>query len=113
MSAFENKDASKKNQDQLGLDVKLESKELDNDLWAQNTLKEIGKAMPVLGHRYIGSAAIHYYISDLGREFATKHQFALGNLNESVASVGLQNFAIAMKKFFGRSHKTTNKKDLR
>ncbi len=102
----------------LGVDVKMESEQLENDVWAQNMLKEIGSVMKLPGFTYAGSIATHYYIEDThltkqSYSFANKHQITVGDLNERIASTGLTNLAIEVKKYYGHRHGTTNTKDKR
>lgn len=106
-------------QDALGLDVKLESKDLENDEWVQSLLRETGRAQAETGMEYLGSIAVHYYKSDSvdqlsGRYAAfTKSQIAIGTLNEALTNMGISNLVIELKKRFNRSTKTMDSLDRR
>lgn len=109
-------------QDHLGTDVKLDSKQLDNDPWAQKMLREIGKTMENDNERdgvYMGSIAIHFYKSKdmqtVAGQYgvAMKTQMCIGTLNEYIAMMGVSNLAVEMRKYFGRAHKTTDQNDKR
>lgn len=113
-----NKNEHKPQMKQLGVEVEMESKKIENDPWANKMLKEIGTVMRVDGMRYVGSAAVHYYIEEHtiakpSYSMVNKHQLLVGNMSEKLASMGLTNMAIEMKKYFGRHHSTTNTKDRR
>jgi len=106
-------------QDHLGLDVTIDREVLENDTWAQNMLKEIGKTMTPDQHTYMGSMALHFYktanenLVTRSYDVATKQQLTLGDLNEYLANMGLSNLLIEVKRHFGRVHKTTDGKDRR
>lgn len=105
-------------QDKLGLDVELSTTPLENDSWAQTTLKDIGKAMKPNDMTYLGSLAVHYYrtsdnVIHQRYEMATKQQLAIGSTNEALVLMGLSNLAIELKKFFGHKHSTRDTKDRR
>lgn len=103
----------KKPYQELGPEVKVRVKELENDTWAQTTLKEIGKSMAEPGFGYIGSAALHFYstsdtLSLAVHEGAIKHQFALGDLSEEFARFGTTEFVKAIARYFGHEQKTND-----
>lgn len=105
-------------QDHLGPEVKIERQDLENDQWAQTTLKDIGKTMKQAQHVYMGSVAVHFYRTQENvltgeHELALKNQLALADITEAVASMALANLAVEMKRHYGRSHKTTDTKDKR
>ena len=111
---------------QGGLGVKLESKTLENDPWAQRMLKDTGKAMkPGNEYEYLGSVAIHWYstksrsvlLPDGASEdlhtLAVKHQFCISDLSKAAVNTGIGQFLVELKKFFGGKHSTTDKNDMR
>lgn len=98
---------------ELGIDVELKSEVLPNDPSAHESLRRIGKEICPNGFSYMGSAAVHYFKASMKNEVNTIHQMAIGDMNEVLASVGLQNFAIAFKQHFNRAHKTTDQDDKR
>lgn len=95
----------------LGMDVTLESKELENDTWAQSTLNDIGRTMKVDGMTYAGTVAIHYYIdsnavvkSSYG--IATKHQITFPeDISEQLVAMGMNNAVIAVREHFNPNYK--------
>lgn len=116
----------KRPHDEMGMDVKLDSKKLENDPWAQNLLREVGKTMtPGPDYSYLGSCAIHWYktgdrvvLSPMGdslpsHTMAVKHQFAVGDISSAAVNTGVGQFLIELKKYFGYDHKTTDTKDKR
>lgn len=111
-------DKPKRMQDHLGGDVRLESEIAENDPWAHKMLRDVGTSMCPADANYMGSMAVHYYKTDgdlLRTEYSIfiKNQFALGDMNESIAMMGVSNLALEMRKRYGRAHKTTDPKDRR
>ena len=111
---------------QGGLDVKLESKTLENDTWAQTTLKDIGKTMTPGGdYEYLGSIAVHWYSTKSydvlvpnGFEknlhtMAVKHQFCVTNVSNAAINTGVGQLLVELKKHLGGKHTTSDKNDLR
>jgi hypothetical protein len=97
----------------LGNEVELTRETIDNDKWAQDMLKEIGKSMSEAGFSYIGSAAVHFYSTHDNKLMAfhqgqVKHQFALGELSESFAALGAEEFLREFKRQFGHKQRTTD-----
>lgn len=96
----------------LGADVKLTTQKLV-DPQVQEHLRLVGKELTPQNHKYMGTAAVHYYINDLGAEFSTVQQVCIDDISEGVALMGFQNLQIAMKQNFGRRHSTADKNDQR
>lgn len=104
-------------QDHLGMDVELATKEAP-DAWASNMLNEIGRTICPPDMKYLGAMAVYIYREDGGMvknkyELATKQAINLNDTNEAIAGMSLSNLMIEMRKFYGRSHKTTDTKDKR
>lgn len=106
-------------QDQLGLDVKMESKELGSDPWAYKMIGEIGKQFTPDDMEYMGSIAIHYYKTKSDTlavdrySVATAHQIAVGDMREYIAVMGVTNLVVKIKEYYGRVHRTRDPNDKR
>lgn len=86
-----------KSYDKLGKDVVVTTDLAENDGWAQQMLREIGKTVTEPGFSYIGSAAVHFYSTGgnivlANQQGQIKHQFALGDLSEEFAAFGTGEF---------------------
>lgn len=109
----------KKPYQQLGPDVEISTKGIDSDKWADERLREVGKAMTQGGMEYIGSCAIHWYKTDsklaLDKyDLDIKQQFCVGDMNVAVLSTGISAFVMTVQRdFMGRTLKSTDSKDKR
>lgn len=108
----------KRLRENLGLDVKLKTEALAPDEWATTSLKTLGQALKQGENSYLGSIAIHYYRTPdrrLGGEYEvqTVQQVSIGDLNEYIALMGVQNLTIELRKHYGHSTKTLDKNDQR
>ena len=113
----------KKPHQHLGTDVKLTSKALENDKWAQRVLRDLGQYFGNLDREqdveYLGSVAIHVYRSTATVTGAGKYgmaqvnQLAIGDISEFWLNAALSNFIIEIKKHYGRRHLTTDTADTR
>jgi len=109
-------------QDMLGTDVRMDSKTLEPDVWANTLLKDCGRSMESDRERdgvYIGSFAVHVYKSkDMQTAsgqygVAFKTQLCIGDLNEYITMTAVSNLAVEVRKYYGRNHKTTDQNDKR
>jgi hypothetical protein len=112
--------------DNQGLGIKLESKTLENDPWAQNMLKEIGRTMtPGSDYQYMGSIALHWYVTQTHvvlvpgegaqprHTMATKQQFCVSGLSQAAVNTGVGQLLVELKKHYGGKHSTRDTNDLR
>lgn len=107
-------------QDNLGPNVEITDMPLV-DPWAQNTLRDIGKAITPAQHTYMGSVAIHYFRTGTDAvltdnkvgDVALAQQLCLSDINEYIAMMGLSDMAVKMRQHYGRSHSTRDTKDRR
>jgi hypothetical protein len=98
------------------LDVELSSKALPSSPQLQERLKALGEELKPHGHRYAGSATVHYYVSELGREVSLVNQIHdLNSLSESVAAFGVADLALKIRQYFNPhfKQKTRNALDKR
>lgn len=111
----------------LGHEAVLHSEVLENDLWANNLMRDIGKTMAPAGMTYAGSATVHFYVGRISKdnftssELAMKHQI-IGSvagdglqIAETAASFAIADLALKMRQHYHpeHTHKTTNTKDRR
>lgn len=104
-----------KDYDVLGDKVTVTTEKLENDAWAQNMLREVGKTMTHEGFSYIGSAAVHFYSTGgnvvlANQQGQVKHQFALGDLSEQFAEFGAREFLKEFHRQFTGKRKSIDPK---
>lgn len=118
-------DKPQRPQDHLGLDVKIDQEDIENDAWMQTVLKDVAKNCPPSPqHIYMGSIAVHMWrtpervVLTPGMEggerlhdVANVIQIAVGDTNEYIANMTLANVMVRLKQHFGRKHSTRDLND--
>lgn len=89
-------DKPRKDYQSLGDNTTVKVEGLEPDLWARNTLTEVGKSMCESGFKHLGSAAFHVYATDtvlaVAGELQIKSQVQLGDLSEAAANLATVEF---------------------
>jgi hypothetical protein len=106
----------------LGVDVQMTSEGMETDVWANNTLRDIGKTITgkqqVAGQQYLGSFAVHLF-ADTNRMAKAKYemgsitQIAIDDVSEHLVTLGFNNAMIALRKYFNPDFKSGRRNDKR
>lgn len=105
-----------------GLDVTMESEKMENDSWARDTLRDIGKTISQkecsTGMQYVGSVSIHFMIEkqDIKKDtyrVSSITQIATDSISEDVYALGFNNAQIDIRKQFNDRLKLSRRGDKR
>ena len=111
----------KSQQQELGTDVEYTTVPIEKKLDESRLVKKLGETRTPVGHEYVGTVMVHYYI-DQGAILKQRYEVStlqyinfLKPLNENIGALGMNNAVIALRKYFNENfrHKSTNKKDKR
>lgn len=112
-------DKPKKAYQLLGPDVTIENEDSFVDAMASQRLEDTGKCLTPAGHDYLGSIAIHYFVTTtsvttIKKDIIFAQQFHVNDVADSaiVAGVSALQHTVA-RQFLGQKMNSTDPKDKR